>query len=915
MVDHLEQLDIADPELGRDIRAVLEQGASDISDDHKTWLVEQTFWGLEQELSLGHAVGLGCAALMAAGSDETVKGYMAEVRRAHKKGPTLARILAIHLVPVHRHQDPNLSARFRKTVAIMLQKGVYTLRSPLGAASELLDGGDVKCARSYLALLQDIFGQELTYNRCLLLTRMIPHAVMGLAPRSRAFQIRSIRRVATTDLDLLDPFLNSLANGLGLLDEKGLGRFVAHALAEFDHSRIKGKKFLSLESQTGQNTMNSLRVTVPLARVRSRLMGYLHARTGLPLIIRPLSALSTTVYTSSVNGPTVLSDGKCLYLPDEIDLFPEPAANSDLYRHLVGFEAGGVEFGSFDFDLERYRQDHPGWPGGERNSKDKTSDLEIFWSGFSMPTLAADLFTIFEHARIWQLLGRQYPGLVRKALPVFQTEAKRISTCGNLLGIMYVRITLNTQLATHEKVPGQWLDFITATVHMMNEAFQGQPVVETCAGITVAVYNRCKALLKELDPQGLQEMQTPFGLRIRPDAFHMAHAKNEQIARRLKSALQKSGYHIYKSDIHIHLRKNNGRLMCDALEEMIRPMDQIGKGPEAQDSAFPPAEQKFFLESLDLGQHFESTPGVTPMDLDAEGQVFWYREWDHELGDYLHRHVRLLERRLPETENGFYMQTLKRRSGLVGQIRRAFELLRPEGMKLLRQWVEGDAFDYRALIDFAVDKKAGRTPSERLYIKRIKQFRDVAVMLLVDLSRSTANPVYGSEATVMDVQKEAIVLFCEALETLGDTYSVVGFSGNGRLGADYYRIKDFAEDLEDPVRRRINAMAPLRNTRMGAAIRHATTDLEQTAARVRLMIVLGDGFPNDLDYKHAHAIEDTHRAILEARSRGIHTHGITVNIAADPKLDQLFGFARHNVIGDVKELPSKLVRIYHALTR
>jgi nitric oxide reductase activation protein len=252
---------------------------------------------------------------------------------------------------------------------------------------------------------------------------------------------------------------------------------------------------------------------------------------------------------------------------------------------------------------------------------------------------------------------------------------------------------------------------------------------------------------------------------------------------------------------------------------------------------------------------------------------------------------------------------------MVKKIRYAFELLKPEGLVRLRQWVEGDEFDYRALLDFAMDKKAGRIPSDRLYIKHIKQTRDVAVLLLVDLSRSTSNTVYNTQTTILDVEKEAIVLFCEALEVVGDTFAIAGFSGTGRLGVDYFRIKDFDEKMDDVIRQRINGMAPQRSTRMGAAIRHATSQLEKVSSKVRLLIIMGDGFPNDVDYKRDYAIEDTRKAIFEAHSKNIYTHAITVNFSGDSKLDDLYGNVHYNVISDVRELPDKLLRIYSGLTR
>ena len=308
-------------------------------------------------------------------------------------------------------------------------------------------------------------------------------------------------------------------------------------------------------------------------------------------------------------------------------------------------------------------------------------------------------------------------------------------------------------------------------------------------------------------------------------------------------------------------------------------------------------------------------PDAAVEDPDDVEAVVWMREWNHLIGDYLHDYVRVRDRRLPAATNGFYAGVLERRQGLVRRLRYAFELLRPEGIKLLRQWIEGDDFDYRALLDYALDRRAGVMPSERLYIKRIKQRRDVAVLLLVDLSRSTSNIVAGSEASVLDVEKEAIVLFSQALEVVGDRYAIAGFSGTGRLGVDYFRIKDFGADLDENVRGGIGRLGPQRSTRMGAAVRRATRDLVRQDARVRLMIVIGDGFPNDLEYKQDYAIADTRQAIGEARSQRIYTHAITVNIPASPRLDDLYGHVHHTVISDVRELPDQLLRIYSSLTR
>ncbi|MEJ2476855.1 MAG: VWA domain-containing protein [Desulfobacterales bacterium] len=355
--------------------------------------------------------------------------------------------------------------------------------------------------------------------------------------------------------------------------------------------------------------------------------------------------------------------------------------------------------------------------------------------------------------------------------------------------------------------------------------------------------------------------------------------------------------------------ENKGMISHDDIHSiLLRYRNKNSPGRTVDDTAVD-------LSWLDLS-HLQDNGVLVPAYGDDDiGSVFWYKEWDCHLADYLFSHVRVADRSMPASSGDFYIRTLKKHIGLVQRIRYAFELLKPEGLMRLRQWVEGDEFDYRALLDFALDKKAGKIPSDRLYIKHIKQTRDVTALLLVDLSRSTANTVYNSKATILQVEKEAIVLFCEALQVVGDEFAVAGFSSTGRLGVDYFRIKDFGENVNDAVKRRIGALAPKRNTRIGAAIRHAAYQLEAVPSKVRLLIVLSDGFPNDVDYKHQYAIEDTRKSIQEARSKNIFTHAITVNFAGDPNLDDLYGNVHYNIISDVRELPDKLLRIYGSLTR
>jgi nitric oxide reductase NorD protein len=923
-IDTLKQLNLADPELFQAVKTSLEHKAVSVSKEDVVILVEETLWALSVEISFGQSVAKGYADLIGEASSENFYRYRELIRRFGHKGPTLGRIMAEHLVPVLKHGDSNFLKRFLKTLMIMESKGTYTLKDPLDELSKLLNEKDFDSACAYIDLLGDTFSGEMSYVQCQNFAYNIPRAIRSFSVSRRTWQIKQLHRVIKADHRLFDPFLLGMKKGLYLLSQDALDDFVSLTLNKLNQRFKLAAKFLSLESKLGIDTYSDMQVTVPLSEVRQQLNNYLQARTSLSISVKSLSNLPDSMCKAHGQETFVCSDGKFIYLPDEISKFFTKDENKKLYKCLTRLEAGLYEFGTFDFDLEKatekcLRFEGIKDQGCELNSilnNEHISDLKRFFLLFPVPELADDLFTTFEHGRIRLLLNWQYPGLIRQTLPVLQQEALDIikqKEHPDAVFLLYLKIALNVAIHKYVDLDKKTAAFIKQMEKQFKTAMAVDHTVETCAELVTIAFPCVDMLLNASgQPDKLEKiytpMRTPFGWRVRSDLFLMSHLNFEQMAAKLNAQLASKGYKVYKSDIRRRLIANKGIISHEDIKSILL------NNQNTKNKDVSKREISIDLSWLDLSQ-LHSSRALTPLISDDNGPVFWYKEWDCNLNDYLSTHTRVLDKSMPEFSDDFYISTLKQHQGLVQNIRYAFELLRPEGLIRLRQWVEGDEFDYRALLDFAIDKKAGKIPSDRLYIKHIKQTRDVAVLLLVDLSRSTSNTVYNSKVTILSVEKEAIVLFCEALQVVGDAFAIAGFSSTGPLGVDYLRIKDFEENLDDRVKRRINAMAPQRNTRMGAAVRHATCQLENISSKVRLLIILSDGFPNDIDYKHRYAIEDTRKAIFEARSKNIFTHAITVHFSGDPKLDDLYGNVHHNVISDVRELPDKLLRIYGGLTR
>lgn len=901
----LEKLRIADPDTYVWVKGRLTLISPLPSGEALDLLTDTTIWGLSQEAGMGKAVAEGLLSLMARNLEDRLRTYQALVRQAAKTGPTLGRIVATFLTPVLMKGDAFLE-QFKNTLEIMQRKGTYTLTAPLEVMAELLSAGDIDSASAYLDLLATTFAQELTYNQSNRLVYLIPKAVSGFDPRRRKVLIRQLRKVIRTDLKLVDPFLDGLEKGVSLLDKTALEAFVAQALEIYVQSPASSEKFLSLSSKVGKDACAALQRAVPLSQVNAQLNRYLQARIGQPVAVKPLSELPKSATSIS----WVCSDGRHIFLPDEIDCHPSQRENVTLYKTLSRLEAGFFECRTFDFDLERAADSYP--EVARRDdlhsndaAQESLSDGERFLAGFFPGALAADLFDVFEQARVSLHLWDRYPGLMRQVVPIICNNAQNNGALDahSLLAPVFAELVLAKKMPSSEDAV--IVDLQHQLVEMFRRKMDLSSSVEASARLVCLAFDLIARRLG-IRINRYTALIFPFDRRLHWDLVGRAFASQAKTVSRIKIRLKEMGMEVYRSDLRNRLAEQQGLLSADDITELVI----------TRAKASPMAVSTLDLSGLDLEALLRQSGIEAMASHKTNGDAFCYPEWAVHLQDYLYDHTRVYEVEVPgDQDEAFYNRILDRHRGLVANMRRAFELLKPEGLALLRQWPEGDAFDYRALLDFAIDRRAGRIPSDRMFIKRLKQERDVAVMLLVDISRSTANPVSGGHSTVLDVAKEALVLFCEALQVVGDDYAIAGFSGTGRHSVDFYNVKRFQEPISDKVRSCISALKPQRSTRMGAAIRHAAALLAQTEAGVRLMIVVSDGFPNDIGYKSEYAIADTCRSIQEARSRNFHVKAITVNIGSDPRLDDLYGRNHHHVIGDIRDLPDKLVRLYGALTR
>lgn len=304
----------------------------------------------------------------------------------------------------------------------------------------------------------------------------------------------------------------------------------------------------------------------------------------------------------------------------------------------------------------------------------------------------------------------------------------------------------------------------------------------------------------------------------------------------------------------------------------------------------------------------EALSGPPPQAASSQdSETTWlYDEWDHSRQKYRKEWCRLKELEVEPVHDGFVPRTLDKHRGLLKHLHRTFESLREDDRRIKRQ-PYGDDVDLDAVIEAFSDTRIGLEASQNLFTRSRKVDRNIAVMFMIDMSGSTAG-------WVNEMEREALVLLCESLEILGDRYSIYGFSGFTHERCELYRIKEFEEPYSDLVKARISGIQAQGYTRMGAAVRHLTKLLHQVEARTKLLIALSDGRPDDQDgYRGPYGIEDTRRALIEAKYLGIHPFCITIDEEAMDYLQHMYGPASFTVVDDVDKLPYRVSDIYRRI--
>jgi hypothetical protein len=327
------------------------------------------------------------------------------------------------------------------------------------------------------------------------------------------------------------------------------------------------------------------------------------------------------------------------------------------------------------------------------------------------------------------------------------------------------------------------------------------------------------------------------------------------------------------------------------------------------------AEEVWVLET----PFYLDQEGVTINELEGREPIadpVHYHEWDYQIQLERPSWVTVLERRPKLGELEVIEKIIDDNKPIISRLKFLIESMIPQGMQRLRRLEDGDELDINAAVRAMIDIRLGQQPDQRIMMRYKRSLRDLAVMVLLDMSESSNDKVRGKDYSVMDLTRTATVLLSSALDRIGDPFALHGFCSDGRHDVHYYRFKDFDKPYNDLVKARLAAMQGSYSTRMGAALRHAGSHLKQQPKSKKILFIITDGEPADNDVRDPQYLRhDTKRAVEELARDGVTTYALSLDPHADQYVSRIFGVKNFTVLDHVERLPEKLPMLYMGLTR
>ncbi len=678
--------------------------------------------------------------------------------------------------------------------------------------------------------------------------------------------------------------------------------------------------YFAVESQKALASVEQALSGVPLRQVARRIKLFVQGLCGADVAI---TALPDSMATSTTRA-TVSADGRTISLPALLRRYPTTEENERLYLVMAAHEAGHLEFGSYQLRLEPLadlidvvRQRYG------RSEQAMVDTLAALFRLYPHPWLVQDLWMVLEDARIEFLLQAEYPGLRRELAQLAgETVTPRDPAHGLTVKELIIDCLLRLSMGESENsaVPHTVKEEVFILWNLCQPVLRTTATAEEAVRIVHDVYVRMEELLA---PRA--EMSRTDQANDESKERGVGPTPSEQTSDEYRPV--SNG--VYRGALNPEFIKRDqeqAEQIGERQAELKRMANQGGGSKERSGAGQGARRGEQGSTSGDVLSGRRSLPSVVEelLSLEFEQQLMpestvqgeravRYPEWDHTIQDYRMNWCRVGERLADAGSDEFVSSTLTTHQSAIKSLRRFFESLRPPAFRRVAGQADGEDLDIDAVVRRAAELRAGLEGFDQIYIRREKKERDVAMAFLVDVSGSTSRQL-ESGRRVIDIEKESLVLLCEALDAMGDQYGLYAYSGQGRASVDFLTIKDFDDRLGASTAHRLGGLGPRQQNRDGAAIRHTTAKLLAREVKTRILILLSDGRPLDGDYKDEYSLEDTKAALRDAKQHGVNPFCVTIDHEADRYLRRMYGCVRYSVIDRIEALPTRLPRIYQQLT-
>ncbi len=740
----------------------------------------------------------------------------------------------------------------------------------------------------------------------------------SLAPFSYPVQEKVIKieyAIGELSVEASLAYFKNLKYLLSEIPELFLNDWVQTGICLLKHQKNEGIEYFSICTRTSREELIKWKEAVILEDIQKPLTIFAKALAGSDIKIKSTQELEASKEFPGKNQKK--RDDASIFLLPHIAEENSREANFRLYKVSTAHHTGCVEFGTYAPPYQLIRR---------------------MLKSFPQKELATDIFFLVEDGRIDYNLRQEYKGLAKDIDLALANIMKRreFPTGDPLLEALEILLRFSVGFLHEEDISPEMSSFYFFLKDTLAGFYEEAQHVWDSFLTSVAIYRTLLPLTKTVSYQSVN----PLPFWDRPDLDDIPGSNIVvNLPDEITSADEENGSAemlFSKEELQELLKNLKDPIKLKQLEDQV-----------ASDGLYLTDLEGFELEDLVNDpdpEAYEKTILESPLPAARSGGKgpFYYDEWDHLQGTYRRRWCCLREEIVTPLESDRFMEIYENYSDLIQKVKKQFQEIRPQIFEVLHRVDWGDEIDLTELIQGVVDRKLGDDPTEKIFSRKEKRIRRISTLILLDMSASTDEEIDECEGQdgkqhpmaddqgpstlkesqkqkkIIDIEIESLVVMAEALNALDDEYGIYGFSGQGRDKVEFYTVKDFTEPYSEDMKNRICGISPKQSTRMGTAIRHATQKLRSVETDLRLMIVLSDGYPQDMDYgedrgSNEYALNDTMMALSEAKKEGIRPFCLTVDQAGNDYLRKMCDPNSYLIINDINSLPEILPKVVESL--